>query len=151
MNLFNAIFTEQWASLLAIVYENARIAYGDLQEQTLKIAGVLNQLGIAPGERVALLLNDSPEFIASFIAVCSSKAIAVPINMGLQLEEQRAILKDCTARLAIVEEDICNKLLTDAQEQLHVLEKVIVVGRNRNDSAAKTPNGLKEIGHKQRG
>ena len=151
MNLFNAIFNEQSASSVAIVYENARITYADLQEQPLKIAAVLDRLGITAGERVALLLNDSPEFIASFIAICASRAIAVPINMGLQLDEQRAILNDCTARLAIVEEDICNNLLTNAREQLHALEKVIVVGRNKNDSAAKTSNGLKEFGHKQSG
>jgi benzoate-CoA ligase family protein len=132
VNLFNAIFNEQSASSVAIVYENARITYADLQEQTLKIAAVLDQLGIAPGERVAILLNDSPEFIASFIAICSSKAIAVPINMGLQLEEQRAILKDCTARLAIVEANMCSSLQTGVHEGLQELKQVAVVSRDEH-------------------
>ena len=136
MNLFNAIFTEQSASSVAIVYENARITYGELREQTLKTAAVLARLGITPGERVALLLNDSPEFIASFIAICSSKAIAVPINMGLRLEEQRAILNDCTARLAIVEPDMCNSLQTGVQEGLRELKQIVVVSRVENSRAS---------------
>ncbi|HET6890028.1 MAG TPA: AMP-binding protein, partial [Pyrinomonadaceae bacterium] len=150
MNLFNAIFSQQSASSLAIVYENARITYGDLQEQILKIAALLNRLGIAPGERVALLLSDSPEFIASFIAICSSKAIAVPINMGLQLEEQRAILNDCTARVGIVEANICSSLQTGVQEGLQKLKQVAVVSRDgQNTSGTRTWNSLKQFGNSQ--
>ena len=149
MNLYNAIFTEQSAPSVAVAYENAQITYTELGKQTLDIAAVLDRLEVAPGDRVALLLNDSPEFIASFIAITSSRAIAVPINMGLRLNEQRAILNDCTARLAIVEEEICNSLLTDAPEHLHALDKVVVVCRNKNCLAAETFNGLKEFGHQQ--
>ena len=138
MNLFKSIFTEQRASSVAIRYGNACITYGDLQEQTLKTAAVLARLGISPGERVALLLNDSPEFIATFIAICSSKAIAVPINMGLRLEEQCAILNDCTARLAIVEPDMCNSLQTGVHEGLRDLEQIAVVSRSRDSFGSET-------------
>ncbi len=129
MNLFNAIFTEQSAASVAMVYEDLQITYADLRDLTLRVAGVLNLVRTAPGERVALLVNDSPEFVASFISICSLGAIAVPINMGLRLEEQRAILNDCTARLAIVEADLCSSLLTDAQERLRELKEVVVVSR----------------------
>jgi benzoate-CoA ligase family protein len=129
MNLFQAIYTEQSAASIALVYENLQITYADLRDQTLGFAAVLNLLRLGRGERVALLLNDSPEFIESFISVCCSGAIAVPINMGLRLEEQRAILSDCTARVAIVEADLCSSLLTDAQERLRELREVVVVGR----------------------
>jgi benzoate-CoA ligase family protein len=129
MNLFQAIYTEQSAASIAVVYESLQITYADLRDQTLGFAAVLNLLRLGRGERVALLLNDSPEFIESFISVCCSGAIAVPINMGLRLEEQRAILSDCTARVAIVEADLCSSLLTDAQERLRELREVVVVGR----------------------
>lgn len=136
MNLFQAIYTEQAAASIAVVYENLRITYGDLRDQTLGFAAVLNLLRLGRGERVALLLNDSPEFIASFIAVCCSGAIAVPINMGLRLEEQRAILSDCTARVAVVEADICSSLVTDAQERLRELNEVLVVSRDADKAFA---------------
>ena len=146
MNLFNAIFTERRAPSVAIDYENARITYGDLQEQTLKTAALLDRLGITPGERVALLLNDSPEFIASFIAICSIKAIAVPINMGLRFEDQCAILTDCKARLAIVESDTCNSLQTVVREGLQELKQIAVVSRDRDNlSDVKTSHGGPEI------
>jgi benzoate-CoA ligase family protein len=92
---------------------------------------VLHALGLSRGDRVAILLNDSPEFIASFVATCSLGAIAVPINMGLRAEEQLLILNDCTARTAIVEADLCNTLLTGASERLRHLGNVVAVGRGQ--------------------
>lgn len=86
-------------------------------------------LEVQRGDRVAMLLNDSPEFIAAFIAICSYGAIAVPVNMALRLDEQRAILNDCTASLAIVEEDHRVPMLADAKNKLPNLVTVAVVGR----------------------
>ncbi|HET9788507.1 MAG TPA: AMP-binding protein, partial [Pyrinomonadaceae bacterium] len=97
MNLFDSIFAKQPPARPAVLYEQREITYGELREQTLTMNNVFASLGIVPGDRVALLLNDSPEFIASFIAIVSSGAIAVPINMGLRLDEQELILSDCGA------------------------------------------------------
>jgi benzoate-CoA ligase len=150
MNLFQAIFTEQSAPSVAVLYENAQFTYADLREQTLAVAAALNLVGIAPGERVAILLDDSPEFIASFISICSSGAIAVPINMGLRLEEQRAILNDCTARVAIAEPHLCSSLLTDAPERLRALQEVVVVSRDEEKAfTTETPRAPKELGEGQ--
>ncbi len=131
MSLFTAIFKPDSLEDTAVIYEGLHLTYADLRDQTLGVAAVLNLLRLGRGERVVLLLNDSPEFISSFISICSSGAIAVPINMGLRLEEQRAILNDCTARVAIVEADLCSSLLTDAQERLRELKDVLVVSRDR--------------------
>src|SRR6266704_1200107 len=107
MNLFDAIFSEIPSPASAVLYERRQISYGLLQEQTLGMAQVLRSLDLALGERVAILLPDCPEFIASFISISSNGAIAVPINMALRPEEQEAILRDCTARVAIIEANHC--------------------------------------------
>src|SRR6185295_4359418 len=126
MNLFDAVFGNS-ASSTAIVFGQSEITYVQLRERTLDLARVLRSLGIAPGDRVAMLLNDSPEFIEAFIAACSMGAIVVPINMALKLEEQRGILHNSGARLLLVEEDLCKILLTGAQESLHFPELVATV------------------------
>ncbi len=140
MNLFEALFTQNNSARIAVLYEGRQITYADLGEQTSRLAQVLAALGIERGERIALLLNDSPEFIAAFIAVCSYGAIAVPINMALRLEEQRAILNDCTASLAIVENDLRNSLLKDAPAKLLHLKGLVVVSRegDQQDFARET-------------
>ncbi|MDQ2920641.1 MAG: benzoate-CoA ligase family protein [Acidobacteriota bacterium] len=130
MNLFEAIFTQAPLDRAAIFYEQRQISYAQVRDQTLTAARVLRELKVDRGERVALLLNDSPEFIASFIAICSSGAIAVPINMGLRLEEQRAILNDCTAKFAIIEASLGDALLADAPAKLPHLKELVAVSRD---------------------
>lgn len=126
MNLFNAIYKQAAADRTAILYEQKKITYAELREQTLGVVRGLHTLGVGRADRVALLLNDSPEFIAAFIAVCSCGGIAVPINMALRSEEQRAILNDSAASVAIVEQDVAEVLLSDAKKLTQLLQIVIV-------------------------
>jgi benzoate-CoA ligase family protein len=129
MNLFEEIFKQNLLDRTAILYEQRQVSYAELRNETLAVTRVLGELGMARGERVALLLNDSPEFVAAFIAICSSGAIAVPINMGLRLDEQRAILNDCSASVAIVEAELSKLLLANAPDKLPHLKQVILVRR----------------------
>ena len=126
MNLFDAIFAQN-PSAPAISFGRRVISYGELRAETLRIAGVIQSLGASHGDRVALLLHDSPRFIEAFIATCSLGAIAVPINMALRADEQCSILHNSTANLAFMESDTCNALLTYAPEKLRSLKNIISV------------------------
>ena len=130
MNLFDAIFQQSSPDRTAILYEQRGISYADLREQTLAIARVLSMLDVRQGDRIAMLLNDSPEFVAVFIAVCSYGAIAVPINMALRLDEQRVILNDSTARFLIVEDELRDPILESVTNRVPHLESVVLVGRS---------------------
>lgn len=127
MNLFNAIFRND-SSSAAIRFNGRTITYDELRAETLTMAQVISSLG-APGDRVALLLHDSPEFVEAFIATCSLGAIAVPINMALRVEEQCSILHNSGASLAFIEAETCRALLTHAPEKLQSLKKAVVVER----------------------
>lgn len=146
MNLFEAVFTNDRlvdSAPPAIHYRGRDHSYGELRARTLRMAQAITSVGVAPGDRVALLLNDSPEFIEAFIATCSLGAIAVPINMSLRLDEQCSILHNSGARLALAEDDICNTLLTDAREKLRFLENIVVVGRNEDSEYVKTTDKIR--------
>jgi len=132
MKIFDSIFKQSFHDRTAILYEQRQISYAELRDQTLAVARVLSRLGIERGDRVALMLNDSPEFVAAFIAICSYGAIAVPINMALRPVEQRAILNDCSASLAIAEEDLCSTMLLDVTNKLPHLATVVVVDRHED-------------------
>ena len=136
MNLYQAIFTNQSTSSVAVLYEGRQITYAELSEQVLRFAAVLDALNLSAGDRIAILLNDSPKFIESFISICCTGTIAVPINMALPLEEQRKILDDCAANVAIVESDLCRSLLKDADNELRHLTDVIVRENQHTDNAA---------------
>src|SRR5687767_3052303 len=129
MNLFDAIFAQNRSSP-AICFGRRDITYSELRAETLRIAGIIQHLGAGAGDRVALLLHDSPKFIEAFIATCSLGAIAVPINMALRADEQCSILHNSGASLAFMESDTCNALLTHAPEKLRSLKNIVSVKPN---------------------
>ena len=151
MNLFEAIFSQGLLGRTAVLYAQRPISYGELRDETLAAARVLSKLRVGHGDRVALLLNDSPEFIAAFIAICSHGAIAVPINMALRLDEQRAILNDCKASGALVEADLCDALLAETARRLPHLKQIVVISReeDKEESTTEDKEEHREEGHEE--
>ncbi len=111
MSVFQRIFTDDRRAQCAVRFAGREITYAELCEETLRVGAVLRQLNLERGDRVALLLADSPEFITSFLAIMSLGAIAVPINLALPREQQHFILNDCGACVAILEDSIANGLV----------------------------------------
>ena len=137
MNLFQAIFKNDPLAI-AILHGRRSVSYSELRDETLRTAQLLNAFGVIPGDRVALLLHDSPEFVEAFIAICSMGAIAVPINMALRLDDQRAILNNSGAKFALVEVGLRSTLLTDGFKNLQNLRIVVEVDRSKKVEAGKS-------------
>ena len=129
-NLFAEVFKPERDARVAVLFEQREITYAELRVLTVETAEKLNALELRAGDRVAILLNDSPEFIASFVAIISLGASAVPINMALQKSEQLIILKDCGARVAIVENQAARSLFAEPEAAATALEHVVVVCRD---------------------
>ncbi|HVF89800.1 MAG TPA: benzoate-CoA ligase family protein [Blastocatellia bacterium] len=90
----------------AIEFRGGRITYRELRGEVDYWTEQIVGCGVEEGDRVALLLYDSPEFIACFLAAASVGAIGVPINTFIPPEEVMFILSDSSARVAIVEDDL---------------------------------------------
>src|ERR1051325_9769875 len=127
-NLFDQLFATKRDGSIAILFEQSELTYRDLREQTIALAEVLRAEGIETGDRVALLLADSPEFIPAFVAIISLGAIAIPINLALQPAEQLFIVRDCNARAAIVEGPVARTLIEGlrSEEQTSELQSPYV-------------------------
>src|SRR6266487_943526 len=136
-SLFDQLYAGERARRVAVLYEHREIIYEELRQKTVGTAEALHALGIADKDRVALLLADSPEFIASFVAIISLGAIAVPINLALRREDQLFILQDCGARAAIVEAQTAGSLLDNAP--LGVLQNLLVVQLGTDDASLEIP------------
>jgi long-chain acyl-CoA synthetase len=86
---------------VALLVDSEKITYGDILEKVDKLAGFFTQKGIKEGDRVALFLRNSPEFIYTIFAVSKIGAISVPINTFLKEEELDYILEDSGAKLFV--------------------------------------------------
>jgi benzoate-CoA ligase len=130
--VFDAIFASGRESQTAIICDQREVTYGQLRAETIATAEALLALGVASGEPVAVLLNDSPEFITSFLAIQFLGAITVPVNMALSQGDQLTILNDAAARILILEAALCNTLLTDARNKLQSVHHLLVVRRENH-------------------
>jgi len=81
----------------ALYVDEEKIRYRDILRKADLLAGVLAQRGVKPGDRVALFLRNSPEFIYAIFAVSKLGAILVPVNTFLKADELSYILEDSGA------------------------------------------------------
>jgi acyl-CoA synthetase (AMP-forming)/AMP-acid ligase II len=128
-SLFDRLFIPERTSRVAVLYEHKEITYEELRDGTVRAAEALQASGIGAGDRVVILLNDSPEFITSFVAIISLGAIAVPINLALRREDQLLILRDCGACAAIVEAQAADHLFQASGAETEV-KNLFVVSRD---------------------
>ena len=83
-----------------------RLTYSELDERVSSTAQVLMDRGLLSarvGDRVALLLGNSVDFVLTYFAVIRAGLVAVPLNPGYTVKELSEILEQCDARLLIVD------------------------------------------------
>lgn len=85
----------------ALVFGTEEVTYRRLWERARRYAAVLGRFGIGPGDRVALLLTNTPEFPAAYFGVLALGAAAVPVHALLRAGEIEYVLRDCGARALI--------------------------------------------------
>jgi acyl-CoA synthetase (AMP-forming)/AMP-acid ligase II len=96
MNLAEAltISAQKHLSKPAIFYGEQQFTYARLLEQTQSVAAHLrDSFGVRPGDRVALWLKNSPEFVPALFGALSAGGVVVPINNFLKANEVRMMLR----------------------------------------------------------
>jgi len=84
-----------------VVTDAATYSYRDLQEWSRLVARGLHQIGVRAGERVALVIDNRPEFAAVKLAIARLGAVAVPVNFSYRAHELAAVLNSCQASVLI--------------------------------------------------
>ncbi len=85
----------------AIFFDDIKVSNHTLKQDVDTFARFLEFSGIKKGDRVAMIIVNSVEFVVSLFAITKIGAIAVPINTFLKKDEFEYILNDCEARLLI--------------------------------------------------
>jgi len=85
----------------ALVSGGRRFTWQALDREVTNLASGLTGLGLAPGERVAMLIGNHAEFVLTLFATARLGAIAVPMSTRMQGPEITYIVNDCAARLLV--------------------------------------------------
>src|SRR5215207_9064611 len=89
----------------ALLADGARWTFAELDRWASAMACGLLSRGVAPGDRVALLLRNNPEFVALAHAAARAGVTLVPLNTRLAAPELAWQLADSGARLLIYDAD----------------------------------------------
>ncbi len=89
-----------------VEYERQRrFNFAQLNQRANRVANSLLEAGIKPGDRVAVLLKNSIEFVETYFAVAKIGAVLVPVNWRLVAAEIAYILADSGAKIVVCDAD----------------------------------------------
>jgi long-chain acyl-CoA synthetase len=78
-----------------------RLTYGEVARQARALAAGLIQAGVAPGDRLALISENRPEWTVAYFAVTAAGATAVPLDVQLSDAELANVVTHAGCRLAV--------------------------------------------------
>ena len=116
--------TDKWKDKTALVFYGRKMSYRELREQTDRFASALVALGVKKGDRVALLLLNSPQFIIAYFGALKAGATLTAISPVYVSPEIKHQIEDSGAKTVV-----CQDILYDHVEKAGVeLESVILTG-----------------------
>ena len=105
----------------AVMFYGRGISYGELLDSTDRLACALADLGVKKGDRVALYLLNSPQFIIAYFAVLKCGATVTPISPVYTSHEVRYQLEDSGARVIICQDILHDKVASSGATLDHVI------------------------------
>ena len=86
----------------ALMFEDRRRTFAELADRVARLAGALKALGIARGDRVAVLSSNQDRYIELFLGVAWAGAVIVPLNIRWSALENEDALRDCRPKALFV-------------------------------------------------
>ncbi|MFI5495204.1 acyl-CoA synthetase [Actinoplanes sp. NPDC051859] len=118
------------AQRAAVVDTDGRtVTYGELAADANRIARGLRDLGLEPGDTVALLLPNSADMLTVYFAAMQTGLYVVPLNWHLTAAEIAYILRDSGARVFVAHERFAEAATAAAREASVPAEGRLAVGR----------------------
>ncbi|UVK49252.1 amino acid adenylation domain-containing protein (plasmid) [Mesorhizobium sp. AR07] len=95
----------QAPAAVALVHEDERLSYGELNARANRLAHHLIALGVRPGDCIATVLDRSVALVVAQLAILKAGGVYVPVDRALPSARQEWLLADCAARLVLSQID----------------------------------------------
>jgi len=116
----------RWPDRTATLFEGGRLTYRELKDGADRLATALVDLGIRPGDRVAIQLPNLPQTVIAYYGVLRAGAVAVmtnPMYVAREIEHQ---FNDAGVKVAIVLDAFWVKTVRGVRPELKTLQHVIL-------------------------
>jgi crotonobetaine/carnitine-CoA ligase len=89
-----------------VTFEGETVSFAQLDERANRVGRALVGLGVGPGDKVALLMRNSLEFLYSWFGIAKIGAVMVPVNTSMRGSPLEYIVTHSDARGLIVDDDL---------------------------------------------
>ncbi|MBI46038.1 MAG: long-chain fatty acid--CoA ligase [Marinobacter sp.] len=90
----------------AIVFYDAPMTYSQLFREVEAMAGYLQALGVAKGDRVLLYMQNSPQYVIAYYAILRADAVVIPINPMNRAAELEHFVADTGANVCLAGQEL---------------------------------------------
>jgi crotonobetaine/carnitine-CoA ligase len=118
---------EVYGSKTLAIVDGERVSYAELVESAARVATGLRELGVQPGDRVAVMMATRAEFLSAWFGILGAGAVEVPIHDAARGPGISYILETTGARALVVDQEHVEHVapyIGDVQS----LQRVIIVG-----------------------
>ncbi len=90
-----------------MIFFEGVLTFAQFAQQSEQLAGYLQQdCGVQQGDRVLLVMQNSPQFIVAYYAILRANAIVVPVNPMSVTAELEHYVQDSGAKVALVAQEV---------------------------------------------
>jgi benzoate-CoA ligase family protein len=108
--MLDANLTAGRTGKVAIIYEDEQITYGELFDRVCRMGRALRSLGVRNGERVMLVLGDTPILPVAFFGALRIGAVPCLLNPHFNEDDYRSFVEDALASVVVTDAAHCDKL-----------------------------------------
>ena len=112
----------------ALIHRDARLSYGELEALVNRFGNALAANGVGRGHRVLLLLKDTPELVAGFLAAMKVGGVAVALNTRSAPRDLRFAIADSACRAMVIDSDFLDLLEEALADGAHRPPVLVVRG-----------------------
>ena len=92
------------------------VSYGEFLDSIRKAARAFADMGVKPGDRVLMMMDNSIAFAVDYFAITFCKGVAVPVNTNLKWKELLYIIEDTQAAGILIQEEYLEPIRENLQE-----------------------------------
>ena len=122
-----AVSAARFPDKAAYLFFGRALSYRELHSQAEAVAGWLQSVGVKAGDRVAIYMQNCPQFVAAYYGILRANAVVVPVNPMNKAEEFQHYITDPQVRVVVCSADLsvfvaaANAAVPEAERLQHLL------------------------------
>ena len=134
INHFLELSAQRYPNKNAVYYKNQWLSFAEIDILANKVGNYLKKNGIQRGDRVALLFENSFDYIICYYAILKDGAITVELNTQTTTNELIYLLNDSGSKAMITNNKFSNYLLPALEKKIPRLKEIIIHQEDLSES-----------------